>query len=116
MSMTLTSVSLALESEGSTKPLIRNPSPVQCQNANSVHILAFTSEGDLIVAESEGTFSLDEWDEIYEVGKAMCCDNSIAAADNTMQEGTVTEEAGIMSQFVKSTIQAKVATDLHWKD
>ena len=114
--MTLSSVFLAIGYEQSSKTIIRNPSLIQCAEADSVHVLAFTSQGELLVAESEGSFTLEDWDEIFEVAKKMCCDGTEAADDFTMQEGTLDEGAGGMSLFLKSAIQAKVAADLHWKD
>jgi exosome complex component RRP46 len=111
LSMTLSSVFLALNYEGSSRSVIRNPTILQSQGANSVHVLAFTSRGDLLVAESEGSFTMDDWDSIYEAGREICCDNP-----NTNENMAVDEQSGGMMLFVKSTAQAKVAADLLWKD
>jgi exosome complex component RRP46 len=111
LSMTLSSVFLALSYEGSVRPVIRNPTILQSQRANSVHVLAFTSRGDLLVAESEGSFTMDEWDSIYEAGREICCDNT-----KTNENIAVDEQSGGMMQFVESTAKAKVAADLLWKD
>jgi exosome complex component RRP46 len=112
LSMTLTSVFLALVSEGSSRTVIRNPTLLQSQSSNSVHVLAFSSHGDLLVAESEGAFTMDDWEAVYEAGKAMCCDNS---EDEVMQDQELDHNAGGMDMFVKSALQAKVTADLHWK-
>jgi len=116
MSMTLTSVFLALTSNGSSRDVIHNPSLVQSQSADSVHVLAFSSHGELLVAESEGSFTLDEWDQIFEAAKAICCGSGEMADDHDMEGQELEKKAGRMSMFVKSTLQAKVTADLHWKD
>jgi len=113
LSMTLTSVLLALTADGPAKRIIQNPSLIQSQSAGSIHVLAFTSHGDLLVAESEGSFTIGDWDEVYEAGKAICCDDLKQRDDQEMQDEG---QAGGMQMFVKSTLQAKVAADLHWKD
>ena len=110
--MILTSISIGVNSKGTSRSIIRNPTLLQSQSADSVHVLAFTSHGELLVAESEGNFTLEDWEEVYEVGKEMCCDSSVS---NDMQDGGM-ESSGDMMRFIKSSLQAKVAADLHWKD
>ena len=109
--MTLTSVFLALVSKGSSKTVLRNPTLLQTQSAESIHVLGFTSHGDLLVAESEGSFTIEEWETVYAAGKAMCCDES-KTEDHIMQDEPFTG----MNTFVKSALEAKVTSDLHWKD
>ncbi|KAI9053517.1 hypothetical protein LZ554_002472 [Drepanopeziza brunnea f. sp. 'monogermtubi'] len=109
LSMTLTSVYLALTPEG----IISNPTPLQSQSASSNHVLAFTSNGDLLVAESEGSFTLKDWEGVCEAGKAICCDNSGAHGDYAMGDD---EKDVSLSVFLKSTLEEKIKTDLQWKD
>jgi exosome complex component RRP46 len=116
LAMTLTSVLLALKSDGKSRTVVKSPSLVQYQAANSIHVLAFTSQGELLVAESEGTFTLDDWDEVYETAKSLCFDGSKTAGDNVMQVEGLEENTGGLMMFVKSTLEEKVAKDLHWKD
>jgi exosome complex component RRP46 len=112
LSLTLTSVLLALTSDGTAKRILRNPTLIQSQCANSLHVLAFTSHGDLLVAESEGSFTISDWDDIYEAGKAICCNDSKQADDHEMMG----ERGGGMQMFVKSGLRSKIAADLHWKE
>lgn len=114
--MTATSAFLALTSDGSARSIIRNPTILQSENADSVHVLAFTSHGSLLVAESEGSFSLTDWDTVYEAARTICCDGLTGDVDHSMQDGELDEDKGSMMNFVKSTLQTKVTADLHWKD
>ena len=108
LAMTLTSVFLAFNSNASTRKVIQHPTIEEIQRATSVHVLGFTSKGDLLVVESEGSFSVDEWDEVFDAGKAICCDG--------IPEETEEEQSGGLQAFVKSALQEKVQSDLHWKD
>lgn len=75
-------------------------------------MLAFSSHGDLLVAESEGTFTMDDWEAVYKAAKVMCCDDS---EGQVMQDQELDHNIGGMDMFVKSALQAKVTADLHWK-
>lgn len=112
LSKTLTSVLLAVSSDAASNALIRNPTPAQLQGAKSVHVLAFTSHGELILTESEGCFTMKEWESVYDTGKRLCCDES--SEDDDMR-GQLEENPGSMDMFVKSILKEKVANDLHWK-
>ena len=107
--MTMTSTLLSITSDG----IIRNPNPFDYESASSSHVLAFNGHGELLVGESEGTFTMDEWDEVYEVGKRVCCDSM--TENDAMQNGKFGEKTGSMMDFVKSTMQEKVQADLDWK-
>lgn len=113
--MTLTSVLLALDSKGNSRNIVQNPSLAQFQSATSVHVLGFTSRGELLVAESEGSFTMEDWDEVFETGKALCCGGEDAIDDEAMG-GVALDEKGDMSMFVKSVLEHKIEKDLHWKD
>jgi exosome complex component RRP46 len=114
LSMTLTSAFLALVSNGNSKKVLRNPTTLQSKSAGSIHVLAFTSHGDLLVAESEGSFTLDDWETVYEAAKGICCGDS-KTEDHIMQDEEPDYNAGSMNSFVKSAIQAKVTEDLRWR-
>ena len=116
LATTLTSVLLALNWDGSSRNIIQDPNVLEFQTANSVHVLAFTSQGELLVAESEGSFSMEDWEKVYRLGKEICCDNSKTGADdNVMQDEGLDEKTEAMMMFVKSTLREKVTADNHWK-
>ncbi|KAF7853895.1 hypothetical protein EAF04_010561 [Stromatinia cepivora] len=116
LSMTMTSALLALKNTETGTTITENPTPLECQDAASIHVLAFTSHGELLVAESEGSFDMDEWEEIYEHAKGLCCKGHVSAEDDIMHEDELENEAASsLMMFVKSTVQEKVTTDLHWK-
>ncbi|CAG8950335.1 hypothetical protein HYFRA_00006828 [Hymenoscyphus fraxineus] len=107
----LTSVSIAIHADGKSRKLITHPSLKEFEGASSVHIMAFTSHGELLVVESQGTFTLEDWEEVFETGKALCHAEHNRIDDNAMQG---VSGKGNMLEFVKSAMGEKVAQDLHW--
>ena len=70
LNKTLASVVIAIGRQGT---LIPSPSTSQLEQAVSIHVLAYTSHGELVVVESEGAFDIDTWEAVAETGKRMCC-------------------------------------------
>lgn len=112
--MTLSSVFLAYNNTSTPSKVVQNPTADELQSASSVHVLGFTSNGNLLVVESEGLFSIAEWDEVYDTSKHICC-GGLASSDLDMQDEDE-EEADSMQYFNRSAIQAKVESDLHWRN
>lgn len=115
MKATATASAVAIVREGGAKKTVIDPSPREIQIAQSVHVFAFTSHDELLLAESEGDFTVMEWDDAYETAKKICCRPAPTKEGITMVLDE--EDAGgpDMRQFVRSTMEAKVAADLHWK-
>ena len=102
----MTATLLAITHDGS---IAENPDVPTIQSAKSIHVLAFTSKGELLVNLSEGSFNMKEWDSTYETAERICCgDVDPDAMDDEEQDGG-------MMQFVKSVMEEKVQKDLAWK-
>jgi len=114
LAMTLTSTVIALEENGSSTTLIQNPTPLQIQQAASTHIFSFTSHRQLLVAESEGEFSLKEWNNACKVAERLCCGGDQDDL-NAMRDDGDEDLIGGMQQFVKSLLHEKVVADLYWQ-
>lgn len=99
------------EEEG--KDIIVDPSAVDIDHAKSVHVLGFTSHNDLLLAESEGAFTPDEWTKVLQTGQRICCEHQQPGFDTAMSGDNV--ESPGMRQFIRSAMEAQVAEDLHWK-
>ncbi|PFH56243.1 hypothetical protein XA68_16846 [Ophiocordyceps unilateralis] len=103
-------VSLAV---GADHGIIVDPGPADVDRAHSVHVLAFTSDDELLLAESAGSFSVAEWRSILETGQSVCCQCQEAGPDATMSAG-VPESQGIRT-LIRSVMEARSDEDLHWK-
>lgn len=95
----------------SDEKIIVDPTLVQISRARSVHALAFTSEGDLLLVESEGQFSLAEWDEVAGAARKVCFHSEDDMAVDTDGKPRPAD----MKQFIRTVMASKVAADLHWR-
>ena len=113
---TLTSVILAITRNKESQAILRNPSLIELQSADSIHVLGFTSHGELLVAESEGSFTIDDWNDIYDAGRRLCCDGIETDIDDNIMQDEISEGRTSEGKFIKAIVREKVGADLHWKE
>ncbi|GKT55506.1 exosome complex subunit Rrp46 [Colletotrichum tofieldiae] len=100
-----TCTTLAILENGSK--IVADPSPLEADQATSLHVLSFTSQGDLLLAESEGAFSLIEWDKAVSTGQKVCSQHCEAEPGPAMNEdGHVATD---MRQFIRTVMEARAA-------
>ncbi|KAK1241595.1 hypothetical protein MKX08_001569 [Trichoderma sp. CBMAI-0020] len=90
-----------------------DPTPAEIDQARSVHVLGFTADRDLLLAESEGSFSADEWAMVLQTAEKVCCRGQEAGDDAEM--GGYGAESENVQQFMRSVLEAKAAQGLHWR-
>ncbi|KAI9834913.1 MAG: exosome non-catalytic core subunit rrp46 [Thelocarpon superellum] len=95
---------------------ILDPSSKQCEEASSAHVLAFTSQGALLLAESEGDFDLDQWEEVFDRAKSACCGPSNAKGDEDALMEDESPDPMPRQQMLRDVMRAKVARDQSWKE
>lgn len=91
--------------------VIVDPTPVQISRARSVHVLAFTPKGDLLLVESEGQFSLADWDEVVGAARQVC----FRSEDEMAVDSDDKVRPADMKQFIRTVMASKVGADLHWR-
>jgi exosome complex component RRP46 len=101
--------------EDGVKKTVTAPSPREIEAAQSVHVLAFMSHDELLLAESEGNFSVKEWDGVYETAKEICCRSAPARDGISMALDDGDAGGPDMRHFLRSTLESKVVADLYWK-
>ncbi|KAI2629039.1 hypothetical protein GGS21DRAFT_235570 [Xylaria nigripes] len=112
MTSFLTSTSLAIMLKDGSRQMVINPTARQIEQAQSFHVLAFTSYNELILAESEGTFTMKDWDDVYSTCYSQCCTTTnIDDADTPMDGGIPATDMG---RFIRSVVEQKTASDLYW--
>ena len=111
LAITMASTLLAIMDNGK---IVHHPSIHEIQKATSIHVLAFTSAGELLVDESEGDFSIDDWAMIFERAQFICCGaEGDASVDDMLDVG---DESKIgLEGFLRSTLKEKVTSDLKWR-
>ncbi|KAI9760234.1 MAG: exosome non-catalytic core subunit rrp46 [Geoglossum simile] len=90
-----------------------NPSPQDLQHARSTHVVTFSAEGNLLVAESLGDFTINDWEQV--LGMA----SQAARSEREFQRGTdgdvmMVDDAreGSLRDFVRN----KTEKDQKWKE
>ncbi|KAK4672335.1 exosome non-catalytic core subunit rrp46 [Podospora pseudopauciseta] len=112
---TATATAIAIVPQDGTKRSVVDPSPRDVEIAQSVHVLAFTSHDELLLAESEGDFTVKEWDDVYETAKDVCCRPVPTKEGMEMVLDDEHTNGPDLRHFLRSTMENKVASDLHWK-
>ncbi|MCJ1418456.1 exosome non-catalytic core subunit rrp46 [Xylographa parallela] len=112
LTVLITSVLVAVDIDGN---LNHNPSPVEISSAASLHVLAFSSHGRLLVAESEGLFDMDTWERVTEEGSRQCRDS--AGSMHGKDDMSIDSGSDVaVESFVRALVGDQVATSRQWKE
>lgn len=91
-----------------------DPSPRELRLASSVHVLAFSSQGDLLVVESEGDFSMETWDEVH--GRAIVLCHGKGREISDQEDVSMDSEDEVkLEEILKDAVQGKVVKEREWK-
>ncbi|KAH8890853.1 hypothetical protein GQ53DRAFT_649819 [Thozetella sp. PMI_491] len=115
MKTTATASVVAIVADGEAKRVVVDPTPRDLEAARSAHVLAFTAQDELLLAESEGDFTMEEWDDACEAAKKVCCQSEQKADIDMITEDDGAAAGPNMRYFIRSTLESKAAADLHWK-
>ena len=110
--MTLTATLIGVNSNDT---LVVDPSMQQLKLASSIHVLAFSSHGDLLVVESEGNFTIDIWEEVHRKAKLICHGeegDESASEDVSMNSDDISK----LDDVLKDAIEGKIAKEQRWKE
>lgn len=111
LSMIVTSTLIGVDAFGK---LIIDPSVKEVHLASSIHVVAYSSQGDLIVIESEGSFSTEILEQVVESASQVCrgpnSDGS-KTVDAHMEEGVISLE-----DSMRILLQTKTAKEQKWKE
>lgn len=112
LSQTLTSTLIVVDPYGK---LVQDPSAKQIHSASSVHVLAFSSHGDLLLVESEGSFGIDAWEEVVEKASYIC--HGAEAADNDSDHASMDPTGQLsLESVMKNTMQERTAKEQRWRE
>ena len=116
LSMTMTCTLIAINPHGALSP---NPTAKQLSSAGSVHVLAFSSLGDLLVVESEGQFSFDAWEQVYAEARKICLgpqeeDND--GGDDVDMDDRDERRGESLQDVLRSAVKEKVRREGRWRD
>ena len=86
------------------------------QKAKSVHVLAFSSHGDLLLIESKGDFSIYEWEQVYDIAKMACRGQVDRKIENEDIEMENEKESFCVESRIRDAVQQKMVKDQRWKE
>lgn len=82
-------------------------------SASSIHVFAFTADGQLLLSESEGSFSIETWQNVADKAKQSCCEGMEGGGEPMEVEG---EETGpSLHTWLKGIVQQKADREQAWK-
>lgn len=113
MRTTATCTVVAFVVEDGKSKIVVDPSPRQAEKSRSMHVFAFTAHEELLLAESDGDFSMNEWDEVYQTARSICCTSARQEIDMVLDDDQQTGPD--LRRFLRSAAEAKIMADLHWK-
>ena len=109
--MTLAATLVAVDSNDA---LVVEPSAEEIKLASSIHVLAFSSFGDLLLVESEGDFTRDTLDEVHQEARLTCHGEE---RDESESEDVSMEldDVPTLAKVLKDAVERKVAEEQRWK-
>lgn len=109
LSMTFSATVLAVTKSGD---IISEPSVQTAKAAASLHALAFSSKGHLLLNESQGAFDFDTWEQVHERALILCRGQAGSDEDVSMAENG---DGQPLEGFIRETVEDKVHNDYAWK-
>ncbi|KAI1500091.1 hypothetical protein F5X99DRAFT_257085 [Biscogniauxia marginata] len=114
LTATLTSTALAIVPEQGAPKIIVNPTAREVEQSQSFHVFVFTSHNELILVESEGNFTMKEWDDVFATAYSRCCPPTTSNDGDALMDDHVPAGSDL-KHFTRSTMEQKIAADLYWK-
>lgn len=108
--MTLTSLSIAVDS---SKKMLVNPDALALREAESVHVFAFSSLGDLLVVESAGEFDLQTFETATRLAQAKCTSKHTQYQDKS--DMILDSREDTKEDILRSLIRQKFEKEERWK-
>jgi len=112
LTSTYTSVVVAL-SPSSTIPIVSpTAKDLLLKPITSLHVFAFTGKNELLLAESDGTYQYNEWEEALEAAEEVCCNTGGV----NLGEGMDVDGAeGNLEDWLRRVVTEKVKSEQRWK-
>jgi exosome complex component RRP46 len=106
---TFTSVCLAVSHNGAIATF---PSPKDIANAKSLHVFSFSLRGEMLVAESEGAFDMELWDQASQVAEGVC---RYEGGGVEMDLGNAQNKLNL-EKWIRDLIEEKAQKEQSWRD
>lgn len=92
--------------------VVVHPMEKQLAGCRSVHAMAYTAQGDMLLDQSVGNFDLDQWEKVVEHVKRAC----MAAVAVTAEDGAMVNGAAEATPWLRRDLEEKVSTASAWRE
>lgn len=109
----MTSVLVAIPTNSSAIP----PGPtskdlLRAKPIKSVHVFAFAADRKLLLNESDGLFSYEEWDDACEIAEEICCKEGGVGLGEGMEVDGQSEN---LEEWLREVVRTKVEGEQRWR-
>jgi exosome complex component RRP46 len=98
-----------------TGELKLDPGVKDVNTTRSLHVLGFSSVGELVLVESEGIFDFAEWERVEALARTACLGGVGEGGDIKMQDGEADETGKSLLGVLRSAVEGKVVADERWR-
>ena len=109
---TFIATTMAVTREGS---FVQDPGVKDIKRARSLHVLAFSSWGELLLAECEGRFSLNQWNQVNAMGIESCFGHDAKESDIDMLNQNQGARERKLHEILKGSIERQVTENNKWR-
>lgn len=110
LSSTFATTLLAVTPSGE---IVQEPSVEVVTSAASLHSLAFSSKGHLLLNESQGRFDFETWESVRQQAALLCQDKKVPGSDG---DTAMDDEANnALENFVRETVEDHLHKEYSWK-
>lgn len=100
---------------------------LRAKPVRSVHVFAFSGKKKLLLSESDGKFSYQEWAEASQLAEDLCCGDTEDEEDEEEDEGGIKLDQGesmdidgqaqsqTLEKWLREVVRKKVEHEQRWK-
>jgi exosome complex component RRP46 len=93
-----------------------DPGVKDLQKTTSLHVFGFSAVGELVLVESEGVFTFDEWERLEARARTVCLGSGGGSGHMTMVVDSDLDGADkSLLDIVRGSIEARVMADERWR-
>ena len=105
-------MTVALGCVGKDGEVVVDPEEKQVIAFESVHAMAYTREGDLLLNESSGVFDMEQWEEVAAELKKAC----MAAAATVSEDESMSNGVAERTPWLRQALEEKVRDAGAWRE
>ncbi|MDI1488499.1 MAG: exosome non-catalytic core subunit rrp46 [Ramalina farinacea] len=109
--MTVTAALICIDEDGA---VLSNPDAKALRLAESVHVSAFSSLGKMTLAQSEGKFSINDWEKVHDSARQICLGPD-SARDLGDDVSMTSEQEESLQEKLRNAVESRVSKEQAWK-